>query len=59
MMDRPALQQLLADITTGRVDIVVVYEGQRYRALTVIAERITGAHWQRRLIARAAEIGKT
>ena len=21
------------------------YEGQRYRSLTVIAERITGAHW--------------
>ncbi|MBV8398258.1 MAG: DUF2924 domain-containing protein, partial [Acetobacteraceae bacterium] len=21
------------------------YEGQRYRSLTVVAERITGAHW--------------
>jgi hypothetical protein len=21
------------------------YEGQRYRSLSVIAERITGAHW--------------
>jgi hypothetical protein len=21
------------------------YDGQRYRSLTVIAERITGAHW--------------
>ena len=28
-MDRPALQQLLADITTGRVDIVVVYKIDR------------------------------
>jgi hypothetical protein len=35
----------------GRAHIVVVcedgfeYEGQHYRSLTVIAERITGAHW--------------
>jgi DNA invertase Pin-like site-specific DNA recombinase len=28
-MERPALQQLLADITTGRVDIVVVYKIDR------------------------------
>ena len=28
-MDRPALQQLLADITAGRVDIVVVYKIDR------------------------------
>ena len=28
-MGRPALQQLLADITTGRVDIVVVYKIDR------------------------------
>ena len=28
-MDRPALQQLLADITTGRVDTVVVYKIDR------------------------------
>ena len=25
-MERPALQQLLADITAGRIDIVVVYK---------------------------------
>ena len=35
----------------GRTHTVVVgesgyeYEGQRYRSLTVIAERITGTHW--------------
>jgi hypothetical protein len=35
----------------GRTHTVLVreegfeYEGQRYRSLTVIAERITGAHW--------------
>jgi hypothetical protein len=35
----------------GRTHTVVVredgfeYEGQRYRSLTLIAERITGAHW--------------
>jgi len=35
----------------GRAHTVLVredgfeYEGQRYRSLTVIAERITGAHW--------------
>ena len=28
-VDRPALQQLLADITAGRVDIVVVYKIDR------------------------------
>jgi DNA invertase Pin-like site-specific DNA recombinase len=28
-MERPALQQLLADITAGRVDIVVVYKIDR------------------------------
>jgi site-specific DNA recombinase len=28
-MDRPALQQLLTDITAGRVDIVVVYKIDR------------------------------
>ena len=28
-MDRPALQQLLADLTAGRVDIVVVYKIDR------------------------------
>jgi hypothetical protein len=35
----------------GRAHIVLVrddgfeYDGQHYRSLTVIAERITGAHW--------------
>jgi hypothetical protein len=35
----------------GRAHTVLVrddgfeYEGERYRSLTVIAERITGAHW--------------
>jgi hypothetical protein len=35
----------------GQIHTVLVqkdgfeYEGQRYRSLTVIAERITGAHW--------------
>src|SRR4051794_24064225 len=28
-MDRPALQQLLADITAGEIDIVVVYKVDR------------------------------
>ena len=28
-MDRPALQRLLADITAGRIDIVVVYKIDR------------------------------
>jgi hypothetical protein len=35
----------------GQAHIILVredgfeYEGQRYRSLTIIAERITGAHW--------------
>ena len=38
-MDRPALQQLLADITAGRVDIVVVYKIDRLtRSLTDFAK---------------------
>src|SRR5246500_3566690 len=38
-MDRPALQQLLADITAGRVDIVVVYKIDRLtRALADFAK---------------------
>ena len=38
-MDRPALQQLLADITAGRVDIVVVYKIDRLtRCLTDFAK---------------------
>src|SRR5437868_13010412 len=28
-MDRPALQQLMADLTAGRVDIIVVYKIDR------------------------------
>ena len=32
------------------------YEGQRYRSLTMIAARITGAHWSPRLTARAVQI---
>src|SRR6516164_1531361 len=31
------------------------YEGQRYRSLTMIAARITGAHWSPRLTARAVQ----
>jgi hypothetical protein len=38
-MDRPALQQLLADITAGRVDTVVVYKIDRLtRSLTDFAK---------------------
>jgi DNA invertase Pin-like site-specific DNA recombinase len=38
-MERPALQQLLADITAGRVDIVVVYKIDRLtRALADFAK---------------------
>jgi DNA invertase Pin-like site-specific DNA recombinase len=38
-MERPALQQLLADITAGRVDIVVVYKIDRLtRSLTDFAK---------------------
>jgi DNA invertase Pin-like site-specific DNA recombinase len=38
-MDRPALRQLLADITAGRVDIVVVYKIDRLtRSLTDFAK---------------------
>src|ERR1700723_3572639 len=47
-MDRPALQQLLADITAGRVDIVVVYKIDRLtrsladfaKIVEIIGERI-------------------
>src|SRR5215475_3605535 len=35
-MDRPALQRLLADITAGRVDIVVVY-----RISTILAKSVS------------------
>ena len=31
------------------------YEGQRYRSLTMIAARITGAHWSPHLTARAVQ----
>jgi Protein of unknown function (DUF2924) len=42
------------------------YEGQRHRSLTVIAERITGAHWsgrvfgvtRRALVSLPAEAGR-
>jgi site-specific DNA recombinase len=38
-MDRPALQQLLADLTAGRVEIVVVYKIDRLtRSLTDFAK---------------------
>jgi DNA invertase Pin-like site-specific DNA recombinase len=38
-MDRPALQQLLADIAAGRIDVVVVYKVDRLtRALTDFAK---------------------
>ena len=38
-MDRPALQQLLADITAGRLDTVVVYKIDRLtRSLTDFAK---------------------
>src|SRR5438067_13921281 len=38
-MDRPALQRLLADITAGRIDIVVVYKIDRLtRSLTDFAK---------------------
>ena len=38
-MDRPALQQLLADITAGRVDMVVVYKIDRLtRSLADVAK---------------------
>src|SRR4030088_34410 len=40
-MDRPALQQLLADITVGRVDIVVVYKIDRLtRSLTDFSKSV-------------------
>jgi DNA invertase Pin-like site-specific DNA recombinase len=38
-MDRPALQQLLADLTAGRIDTVVVYKIDRLtRSLTDFAK---------------------
>jgi site-specific DNA recombinase len=37
-MGRPALQQLLADITAGRVDIVVVYKIELTRSLADFAK---------------------
>jgi site-specific DNA recombinase len=41
-MDRPALQRLLADIATGRVDIVVVYNIDRLtRSLADFAKIVT------------------
>ena len=40
-MDRPALQQLLADITAGRVDIVVVYKIDRLTAHSPILPRLS------------------
>ena len=40
-MDRPALQQLLADITAGRVDTVVVYKIDRLtRSLADFAKSV-------------------
>ena len=42
-MDRPALQQLLADLTAGRVDIVVVYKIDRLtRSLADFAKIVEG-----------------
>jgi DNA invertase Pin-like site-specific DNA recombinase len=44
-MDRPALQQLLADIATGRVDIVVVYKIDRLtRSLADFAKIVEILH---------------
>src|SRR5205085_4729125 len=40
-MDRPALQQLLADLTAGRVDTIVVYKIDRLaRSLAGCAENV-------------------
>ena len=47
----PRAGTTLLRASRGRTHTVLVqkdgseYEGQRYRSLTVIAERITGAHW--------------
>ena len=47
----PKIGTTLAREWRGRTHLVLVredgfeYEGRRYRSLTVIAERITGAHW--------------
>ena len=47
-MDRPALQQLLADITAGRLDTVVVYKIDRLtRSLTDFAKIVDPGCQQR------------
>jgi DNA invertase Pin-like site-specific DNA recombinase len=42
-MDRPALQQLLAEIQAGRVDIVVVYKVDRLTGRRRCACRVRSA----------------
>ena len=50
----PKIGTSLAREWRGRSHVVLVredgfeYEGQPYRSLSVIAERITGAHWTKR-----------
>jgi site-specific DNA recombinase len=42
-MDRPALQRLLADITAGRVDTIIVYKIDRLtRSLVSVADEMSG-----------------
>src|SRR6266404_8424957 len=61
-MDRPALQQLLADLTAGRVDTIVVYKIDRLtRSLAdfaKIVEIFADPSIQHRRVAWATEIGK-
>ena len=44
-MDRPALQRLLADITAGRVDTVVVYKIDRLTARSPILPKVPCASY--------------
>jgi hypothetical protein len=46
-IDRPALQQLLADLTAGRVDIVVVYKIEptsERKKFTATRQRLSRRH---------------
>ena len=48
-LERPALQRLLADIQTGKVDCLVLYKVHRLsRSLLDFAKLMDGASWFRR-----------
>jgi Resolvase, N terminal domain len=54
-LERPALQQLLADVRAGKIDIVLVYKVDRLtRSLADFAQRFQTRCWRRRVLGGSA-----